>query len=81
MHGQTPTEVHLVGSVGLDTVDDVFNTAGPLLGRRLRRIPDGPGWEIVTWRSESEPDLAPEIPDAFQPPPEATPKDPKDPGP
>ena len=41
MPGQIPTEVHLVGSIGLDTVDDVFSTAGPLLGRRLRRIPDG----------------------------------------
>ena len=36
-----PSEVHLVGSIGLDTVDEVFKTAGPLLGRRLRRIPDG----------------------------------------
>jgi hypothetical protein len=38
---ETPTDVHLVGSIGLDTVDEVFATAGPLLGRRLRRIPDG----------------------------------------
>ncbi len=36
----------------------------------LRRTSDTAGspWEIVTWRSESEPDLAPEIPDAFQHP-------------
>jgi methionine synthase II (cobalamin-independent) len=33
--------VHLVGSIGLDTVDDVFRIVGPLLGRRLKRIPDG----------------------------------------
>ncbi len=26
------------------------------------------GWQIVAWRSESEPDLAPDIPDAFQHP-------------
>lgn len=26
-------------------------------------------WQVVAWRSESEPDLAPEIPDGFQPPP------------
>ena len=38
---ETITDVHLVGSIGLDTVDEVFATAGPLLGRRLRRIPDG----------------------------------------
>jgi hypothetical protein len=37
----TPTRVHLVGSIALDSVDDVFRTAGRLLGRRLRRIPDG----------------------------------------
>jgi hypothetical protein len=33
--------VHLVGSIGLDTVDEVFGTVGKLLGRYLRRIPDG----------------------------------------
>jgi len=32
---------HLVGSIGLDTVDDVFRTVGSLLGPYLRRIPDG----------------------------------------
>jgi len=37
----TPSKVHLVGSIGLDNVEEVFKTAGPLLGRRLRRIPDG----------------------------------------
>jgi methionine synthase II (cobalamin-independent) len=30
-----------VGSIGLDTVEEVFSSVGPLLGRRLRRIPDG----------------------------------------
>ena len=33
--------VHLVGSIGLDTVDDVFRTVGSLLGPYLRRVPDG----------------------------------------
>ena len=33
--------VHLVGSVGLDTVDEVFSTVGKMLGPHLRRIPDG----------------------------------------
>jgi hypothetical protein len=32
---------HLVGSIGLDTVEDVFRTVGPLLGSHLKRIPDG----------------------------------------
>jgi hypothetical protein len=43
--------VHLVGSVGLDSVDSVFSTAGKLLGPHLRRIPDGePGGRRV-WTS------------------------------
>jgi hypothetical protein len=33
--------VHLVGSIGLDSVEEVFSTVGPLLGKRLKRIPDG----------------------------------------
>jgi len=37
----TPTKVHLVGSIALDSVEDVFRTAGNTLGRRLQRIPDG----------------------------------------
>ncbi len=36
-----PDKVHLVGSIGLDTVEEVFHTTGSLLGRRLRRVPDG----------------------------------------
>ncbi len=32
---------HLVGSIGLDTVDDVFRTVGSLLGPYLCRVPDG----------------------------------------
>jgi hypothetical protein len=33
--------VHLVGSIGLDTVEEVFATVGKLLAPHLRRIPDG----------------------------------------
>jgi hypothetical protein len=36
-----PVGAHLVGSVALDSVEEVFRTAGRLLGRRLKRIPDG----------------------------------------
>jgi len=32
---------HLVGSIGLDTVDEVFRTVGEVLGPYLRRVPDG----------------------------------------
>ncbi|HVV92717.1 MAG TPA: hypothetical protein VHD15_04785 [Hyphomicrobiales bacterium] len=34
-------DVHLVGSIGLDTVAEVFSTVGPLLGGHLGRVPDG----------------------------------------
>jgi hypothetical protein len=33
--------VHLVGSIGLPTVDDVFATVGGTIGTHLRRCPDG----------------------------------------
>jgi hypothetical protein len=33
--------VHFVGSIALDTPDDVFAAAGELLGPHLKRIPDG----------------------------------------
>src|SRR5215203_1873899 len=36
-----PNHVHLVGSVGLDSVEEVFRTTGRVLGRRLKRVPDG----------------------------------------
>src|SRR6185312_13846024 len=36
-----PDKVHLVGSIALDSVEEVFRTTGSLLGRRLRRVPDG----------------------------------------
>ena len=36
-----PTQVHFVGSIGLDSVREVFQTLGSELGTRLRRIPDG----------------------------------------
>src|SRR6201988_2854124 len=40
-HTRAPATVHLVGSIGLDTVDDVYRTVGGLLGPYLRRVPDG----------------------------------------
>lgn len=36
-----PNKVHFVGSIALDSVEDVFRTLGTTLGRRLRRVPDG----------------------------------------
>ncbi|MGB8743696.1 MAG: hypothetical protein WCD52_26655 [Xanthobacteraceae bacterium] len=41
-------KAHLVGSVGLPTVDEVFSTVGRMLGAYLARIPDGePGGRRV----------------------------------
>lgn len=37
----SPDKVHLVGSIALDTVEEVYRTVGKVLGRRLRRVPDG----------------------------------------
>jgi hypothetical protein len=36
-----PEKVHLVGSIGLDSVEEIFRTVGKMFGRRLRRVPDG----------------------------------------
>ncbi len=54
-------QVHLVGSVGLDTVGEVFATCGSLLGPHLKRVPDGePGgrrlwisWQFAVLRANS----------------------------
>src|SRR5215475_8258153 len=55
-----PNKVHFVGSIGLDTVEEVFATLGASLGSRLRRVPDGePGgrrlwisWQYPLLRSQ-----------------------------
>jgi len=38
-----------VGSVGLADSEDVFRTVGPLLGARMRRIPDGETGPRTSW--------------------------------
>jgi hypothetical protein len=63
----TPDKVHLVGSIALDSVEEVFRTAGRVLGRRLRRVPDGePGgrrmW--ISWQYpflRAQPFLRPDL--------------------
>ena len=49
--------VHLVGSIGLDTVDEVFQATGKLLGRYLRRVPDGEPGGRRLWTSWQYPVL------------------------
>jgi methionine synthase II (cobalamin-independent) len=36
-----PDKIHLVGSIGLDSAQDVFRTVGKAFGERLKRVPDG----------------------------------------
>src|ERR1700742_3580896 len=48
-----PVGVHLVGSVPLDSAEDVFRRAAAALGDRLRRIPDGetgPRSDWILWQ-------------------------------
>lgn len=54
---QPPCCVHLVGSIGLDNVEEVFRTVGPKLGRRLKRIPDGEQGPRRLWVSFQYPFL------------------------
>jgi hypothetical protein len=42
-------EVLLVGSVGLKDSEEVFRTVGPMLGSRMRRIPDGETGPRTSW--------------------------------
>jgi hypothetical protein len=42
-------EVLLVGSVGLADSEEVFRAVGPLLGSRMRRIPDGETGPRTSW--------------------------------
>ena len=42
-------EVLLVGSVGLKDSEEVFRSVGPLLGERMKRIPDGETGPRTSW--------------------------------
>lgn len=57
MNRGTPDDIHLVGSIGLDTVEEVFRTVGGMFGRRLRRIPDGEPGPRRLWVSFQYPVL------------------------
>jgi hypothetical protein len=52
-----PNKVHLVGSIALDSVEEVYRTAGSVLGRRLRRVPDGEPGGRRLWISWQYPAL------------------------
>lgn len=44
-----PVGTHLVGSVPLNSSEEVFRLAAAILGDRLRRIPDGETGERINW--------------------------------
>ncbi|MCK9920109.1 hypothetical protein MXD81_64375 [Microbacteriaceae bacterium K1510] len=54
---ETSCCVHLVGSIGLDSVEEVFHTVGPKLGHHLKRIPDGEQGPRRLWVSFQYPFL------------------------
>jgi hypothetical protein len=71
-----PDKVHLVGSIALDSVEEVFRTAGGVLGRRLRRVPDGEPGGRRLWISWQYPFLRAQAflrPDPSQPNPRGLP--------
>jgi hypothetical protein len=43
--------IHLVGSIGLDSVEEIFRTVGTLFGGRLHRVPDGEPGPRRLWAS------------------------------
>jgi hypothetical protein len=49
MSTQKPQGVHLVGSLPLQSAEEVFSTASSILGERLRRVPDGETGERLGW--------------------------------
>jgi hypothetical protein len=68
-------EAHLVGSMNLDTADDVFRTVAQIAGDSVSRIPDGEtgsrkGWIFHQWpRLAANPALepGPAVPNAYVP--------------
>jgi hypothetical protein len=66
---------HLVGSVPLQSTEEVFRTASSILGERLRRIPDGEtgaryywiGWQADVLGRQPELELIPPVPGSYAP--------------
>ena len=72
-----PNKVHLVGSIALDSVEDVYRTTGSVLGRRLLRVPDGEPGGRRMWISWQYPFLRVQPflkPDTNQPNPTGFPR-------
>jgi hypothetical protein len=52
---ERPVGVHLVGSVPLASAEEVFRAVSPVLGRHLRRLPDGETGKRLFWNSWTRP--------------------------
>src|SRR5215467_16408900 len=52
-----PEQVHRVGSICIDSVEEVFRTVGKMLGHRLKRVPDGEPGSRRLWVSFQYPFL------------------------
>lgn len=71
----TPSGALLVGSVPLESNDQVFRTAASILGDHLRRIPDGEtgdrlnwiGWQIAIFQQHPDLEPAPVDPEHYAP--------------
>ncbi len=71
----TPKGALLVGSVPLDSNEDVFRTAATILGDHLQRIPDGEtgdrlnwiGWQIAVFQQHPDLEPAPVDPEHYAP--------------
>ena len=70
-----PKGVHLVGSIPLNSAEEVFRTTSTILGERLRRIPDGEtgirsgwiGWQFQLFASNPMFEMVAPQPNAYVP--------------
>jgi hypothetical protein len=70
-----PQGAHLVGSVPLDSAEEVFRTAASILGEHLRRLPDGEtgartnwiGWQAGVFQQHPDLEAVPPDPEHYTP--------------
>lgn len=81
---EPPRGVLLVGSVPLDSASQVFQTAAAVLGRHLRRLPDGEtgarinwvGWQFDVFANHPAFEVVPPLADFYAPLPRVRLRDP-----
>ena len=82
-----PRGAHLVGSIPLDSPEQVFRTASEALGKHLRRIPDGEtggreqwvGWQGFAFKEIPQFELVKPVPGQYPPTPRFRVRDDADP--